>query len=102
MVPGQLLPSRLSFGNSKREADLSPGYDAMSPGPKIDSRPAARVRELRAALGWSQVEAAAYVGRSSNHFAGYEQARVEVPLFVLRLLQAALDARKKPNGPEVS
>lgn len=48
---------------------------------------ALRVRDLREALGWTQEEAAAHVGRSRNHFAGYEQGREPVPLFVLRLLE---------------
>lgn len=52
-----------------------------------------RVRELRLALGWTQDEAAHYVGRTGNHFAGYEQRREPVPLFVLRLLEGALTDR---------
>lgn len=66
---------------------------------RADAIQADRVRELRLALGWTQGEAAHYVGRTVNHFAGYEQRREPVPLFVLRLLEGALTGR---SNPEVS
>ena len=60
--------------------------------------PADHLVGLRESLGWTQAEAAAHVGRSSNHYAGYEQGRVPVPLFVVRLLEQEVALRGSPNN----
>jgi transcriptional regulator with XRE-family HTH domain len=47
------------------------------------------LERVRSNLGWTQVEAAAYLGRHPNTYAGYEQGRLTVPYFVLTMMNDA-------------